>query len=147
MKVFLLEDVPNVGKKHQIVDVRDGYARNFLLKKNLAKVYAANNRKEIDAILNQQQSLADEKLLKNSLLKKTLENLELVFSLKTHNNKEFHRITHHDIIKKLKSDYQIELSKFVFKNHQSFTVGSHELILQLDKSVAATLKILVKAEA
>ena len=36
MKVILLSDVKNVGKKDQVVEVSDGYARNFLLKRNLA---------------------------------------------------------------------------------------------------------------
>ena len=54
MKVILLSDVKNVGKKDQVVEVSDGYARNFLLKRNLAVAQTQGSMK----VLHQQQEEA-----------------------------------------------------------------------------------------
>jgi len=73
MKVILLQDVPKVGKKYEIKNVKDGFARNFLLLKNLAKIAEAGTLKEIEAA---KQKEAREKERRTESLVATMSDLE-----------------------------------------------------------------------
>ncbi|WP_391592179.1 LSU ribosomal protein L9p [[Mycoplasma] cavipharyngis] len=147
MKVFLLEDVVKVGKKHQVVEVKDGFAKNFLFAKKLALIYSEKNKSKIDKILLNVLTKRDEDLLALNLLKQTLDKLQLVFYLKYNetNHKEYHRISHHHIIKELKEKHQLELSKYAFKDRQTFGIGAHQVKIYLTKDVVATLNFTVQA--
>ena len=59
MKVILLDDVSKVGRRGEVRDVSDGYARNFLLPKKLALTATPGNLKNLDHIKTQQQAKAD----------------------------------------------------------------------------------------
>lgn len=71
MKVILLKDVKNLGKKNEIKDVSDGYGRNFLIKKSLAKL-ATNPEIEIAKKRKQKEDLSkeEEKIKEKELIKK-----------------------------------------------------------------------------
>ena len=56
MKVILLEDVKKVGKKDEVKDVSDGYARNYLMKNNLAIPYTEGSKKVLNSQLAQRQN-------------------------------------------------------------------------------------------
>lgn len=145
MKVFFLETVPNVGVKHTVKEVADGYARNFLIRQNLALAYNDTNLPTINRILQKAQSVLGEQLLNATLLKAELEKLHLQFVLKTHNNKSFGYITHHDIIVALK-EHNLKITKFHFVDRVKYDVGEHIIALKLSPSVVATLKISVRAQ-
>jgi large subunit ribosomal protein L9 len=59
MKVILLDDVASVGRRGEVRDVSDGYARNFLLPKKLALTASAGNLNNLEHIKNQQDAKAD----------------------------------------------------------------------------------------
>ena len=59
MKVILLDDVAKVGRRGEVRDVSDGYARNFLIPKKLALSATAGNLKNLDHIKRQQEAKAD----------------------------------------------------------------------------------------
>ena len=59
MKVILLDDVAAVGRRGEVRDVSDGYARNFLIPKQLALSASAGNLKNLDHIKKQQEAKAD----------------------------------------------------------------------------------------
>jgi len=59
MKVILLDDVASVGRRGEVRDVSDGYARNFLLPKKLAVTASAGNLNNLEHIKNQQDAKAD----------------------------------------------------------------------------------------
>ena len=59
MKVILLDDISKVGRRGEVRDVSDGYARNFLLPKKLALTATPGNLKNLDHIKTQQQAKAD----------------------------------------------------------------------------------------
>ena len=62
MKVILLEDVKSVGKKGELVNVSDGYARNFILKKNLGKEATPKNLNDLKLQKQNEEKLAAENL-------------------------------------------------------------------------------------
>lgn len=145
MKIFFLETVPNVGEKHTVKEVADGYAKNFLIRKNLALAYNDANQPVIDRILRQAQSVENEAILDATLLKAEIEKLHLRFVQKTHNNKLFGHITHHDIIVALQ-ERGLSVTKFHFTDHAKYDIGDHDVVFKLSKTITAVLKITVTAE-
>ena len=69
MKVILLQNVKNVGKKDEIVEVSDGYAQNFLFKKGLAIKYTAGSKNHLDKELQEREE-KEQELIKQQILKK-----------------------------------------------------------------------------
>ena len=82
MKVILLQDVKSVGKKGDILDANDGYARNFLLPKKLAVAATADNLNNLKLQKNNQEKVAQEQLEAAQNFAKELESKEVVLSIK-----------------------------------------------------------------
>lgn len=148
MKIILLEDVKNVGKKGQILDVADGYARNFLIRNRKAVEATAQSKavlEEQNALKIQQEKEAVEKATE---LKAQLEKLTLVFSLKTGDNgRVFGSISGKQIEEELKKQYKISIDKRKILNSEPISsLGFTKIQIELHRSVVASLTIQVKAE-
>ena len=110
MKVILLQDMAGLGKKYDVKNVSDGYARNFLVPKNLAKIATP---KAIKAIEAEKKRLEQEKKIQENILQKNLESLKdlkIVFDGK--NNEKGHLfagIHNQDISKILKEQYHLDI--------------------------------------
>lgn len=88
MKVILLQDVPNVGKKYEIKNVSDGYGRNFLLARNLAKIATIQ---VIQAVEKEKKISGQEKQIQQDILKKNLASLNtLKITIKQKANEKGH---------------------------------------------------------
>lgn len=72
MKVILLQDVPNVGRKYEVKNVSDGYARNFLIPRNLAQIATTQT---IQAIETKKKQLEQEREIHKDILEKNIESL------------------------------------------------------------------------
>ena len=111
LKVVLLENVKKVGKKLEIVDVSDGYAKNYLLPRKLAKL--ADNQAVAEAagknsaIMFKKQTQREEALE----IKKQLEENVLEFKLKAKNGKFFGSITSKEIAEEIKIKLKLEIDK------------------------------------
>lgn len=81
MKVILLSDVKKVGKKDDVVEVSDGYARNFLIKRKLAVAYTKGSSKILDEQLAIKKEHEEQLKKEAEALKKKLETMKLEFSL------------------------------------------------------------------
>lgn len=145
MKVFLLETIKNVGIKNHVVDVKDGYAKNFLIPKKLAVFYSEKTKKQIEKKQLNFQNQNEYQIVQLNLLKQTIEKLNLVFFLKTANDKEFGKVTHLQILEKLK-EYKIDLTKHAFNDKHHYGIGEHKIKLILSPKVMAILLINVKPE-
>lgn len=110
MKIILLQDVPKVGRKYEVKNVSDGYARNFLLVKNLAKIATS---KAIKAVESEKKQVEEEKKTQEDILQKNLEglkDLKIVFDGK--NNEKGHLfagIHGQDISKILKEQSHLDI--------------------------------------
>ena len=83
MKVILLKDVPKIGKKFEVKEVKDGYARNFLLAKNLGKPATEEALKWLEVQREIMEKKAEEDLKKSQDIASSMGEMELTISVKT----------------------------------------------------------------
>ena len=112
MKVILLQDIKNVGKKDEIINANDGYARNFLFPKNLALEATKDNLLKLQAKKNSQihkKNLEIEEYRKQANI---IKDLSLEIKVKAGaNGKIFGGVTAKEISEELKNQYKIEIDK------------------------------------
>ena len=77
MKVILTKDIPNIGKKYDVKNVSDGYARNFLFPKKLAIVATEKEIKNLEAKKEKAKAEAEKDLTKNQEIARKLESMEI----------------------------------------------------------------------
>lgn len=144
MKVILLNEVKNLGKVNQIVEVSDGYAKNYLFPKNLA-IIATDDALEVNKkIKDQEKDVALEQLKYYQNMKKDLESLTLEFHLLTNNGKVTNAISTKQICSYLHYNYGIEIDKHKFINfHPIKTIGTTEVIVKLYSDIIAKIKVKV----
>ena len=146
MKVILLKDVKNLGKKDEVIEVSDGYARNFLFRQNLAVIA---NTKSIEN-LKENQNLEKSRLetIKQDALKlKTkMENVTLTFSLKSgKEGKTFGSISTKQIGESLEQlGFKIDKRKILCDPLSS--LGMHQVKIELHKEVVVTIMVRINEE-
>ncbi len=147
MKVILLQDVKGSGKKGDVINASDGYARNFLLPKNLAVEANAANMTQLN---NQKASVEHKKAVNrdnSKLLKERLENKKIVIKAKSGDNgKLFGAVTSIDIEKAIKEQAQIEVDKrkVVLKDSIK-ALGEYEVVVKLFEDISAKVKIEIQS--
>lgn len=141
MKVILLQDVKNVGKKGEVKEVSDGYARNFLLMRKLAVQASDDSLK----VLNKQKAEADAKeaqeVAKAEGLKKELATKVFKFKVNVKNGKVFNSVSTKQIHEALKAQgYTIDKRKII-DNDPITTLGFTNIRIELHKGVIATIRV------
>lgn len=112
MKVILLQDIKNVGKKEQIIEANDGYARNYLFPKKLAIEASKDNIAKLQAKQKSEANKKQAEIESNKELAKKIEKMELNITARAgENGKIFGGITSKEISEELKKQYGIEIDK------------------------------------
>ena len=145
MKVILLQDVKAQGKKGEVINVSDGYARNFLFPKNLAKVADAQvltelkNREEANAFREAEDR-------KEALeLKSKLDKITLTFqSTGGADGRLYGAITTKDLSTKLENEHKIRIDKKKIEIDNIKVVGEYVATVKIYREISANVKILVK---
>ena len=149
MKVILLQDVKSLGKKGDIVEVNDGYARNFLLKTK--KGVEANNKNMNDLKLHKanQDKIAQEQLEAARELGKKLEESKVTVSIKTgEGGRAFGSVSSKEIAEEVKKQLDLTIDKKKVQLKEAIKVpGTHVVPIKLHPKVTADLKVLVTEEA
>lgn len=143
MKVILLSDVSKVGKKDQIVEVADGYARNFLIKNKLA-VEATKKSMEVLDHQKVEQKLHEQELKKQAEeTAKKLENIMLTFQVKVGaGSKVFGAVSTKQIVDELQKKHGIKVDKRKFIDTESVgSLGVTKLRIELFKDVIGEVSV------
>lgn len=145
MKVILLEDVKTLGKKGQIVNINDGYARNFVLPKKLGVEATPKNLNDLKLQNANKEKLAQEALDAAKELAEKLEAGKVVLSIKTgEGGKAFGSVSSKEIATEVKNQmgYEIDKKKIQLKDAIK-TLGTHTVPVKLHAKVTAELKVVV----
>ena len=143
MKVILLQDVKNLGKKNQVVEVSEGYFRNFLSKNKLAVLASKTANQHLEKDLAELQKIEDTNVANAIKLKAQLEAVTLNFKLKSNNGKAFGSVSQKQIIDLLK-EQNIIITKYMFSDDfQPLKVGNVHIELNVYKTINAKLHIIV----
>jgi len=150
MKVILLRDIKGLGKKGEVRDAKDGYAKNFLIKNGLAKIADTGGIK-MAQVLNQQKQEKNLKIQEDiKQLEKKLKSIVLNISLKfSENGKEaYESVSKKQIIDGLKNDFGIVLDNIqdIVLEKNIKEKGNHEIHINLGYGVIVPFKIEVIAK-
>lgn len=149
MKVILKEDVKSLGKKGEIVNVSDGYARNFILK--TGKGIEANTKNLNDLKLKKanDDKVAQEHYEAAVELGKKIEAGKIEVSIKTgEGGKAFGSVSSKEIATEVKAQMELEVDKKKVQLKDAIkALGTYEVSIKLHPKVTAKLKVIVKEEA
>lgn len=144
MKVILLADVKGSGKKNQIIDVNDGYARNFLIPRKLAKEATATNINAVD-VAEKAEAHRKEVMKKEALENaEKLKNISVKVLGKGGNGKMFGSISSQDVASAIKSQHGFDIDKKKIDIPQMKSAGEYEAVLKLYPDVSTKIKVIVE---
>lgn len=146
MKVILIEDVKSLGKKGQIVDVNDGYARNFILAKKLGLEATPKNLNDLKLKKQNQEKVAKEQYEEALAFAERLSGMEVNVSIKAgEGGKIFGSVSSKEIAEAAKEQLDIELDKKKMQLPNPIkSVGSQMVPIKLHPKVTAQLKVNVR---
>ena len=143
MKVILLEDVKSLGKKGEVVNVSDGYARNFIFKKNLGLEANGKNLNVLQLQKQNEEKVAQEHLEAAQELAKKLEAAKVELKIKTgEGGRTFGSVSSKEIAIAVKEQLGYDLDKKKIQIKEVIrTPGMHLVPVKLHQKVTAELKV------
>lgn len=148
MKVILCADIKNVGKKDQIINASDGYARNFLFPKKLAVPADKENMSKLQAKQESKQYKRDLELEEAKKVAEKINEITLKITTKSgENGKIFGSITSKEIAQNLEEQFKIVVDKKKINLKEPIkSLGTTNVELKLFEGVNAKLKVMVVSE-
>ena len=141
MEVIFIKDLKNQGKKGEIKEVKDGYAKNFLIKNGYAVQKTETSSKILEKEKAQEKAQDLENIKEAEKLKKQIENDLIKFKVKTGaQDKVFGSVSAKQIKEELDKKYKISKNQINLKNPIS-SLGFHNVEIILYKNIKANLKV------
>ena len=143
MKVILLDNIKGVGKKDEIINASDGYARNFLFPKKLAVEANNENLSKLKAKQDSAQYKKNVEKEEAEKMQNRLKDITLEFKVKAgENGKIFGGVTAKEISENLKNQYNIEIDKKKINLSETIKViGTRVVDIKLFEGVIGKLKV------
>jgi len=148
MKVILTQDVKNQGVKGQVLEVSDGYARNYLLPKGLAEEASKTKLKEIEEKNLRDAKKKDKEKEDAEKIKAKLQDQTLEIKVKTGgNDKLFGAVTSKEIADGIQGKFGIKIDKKKIEMAETFKhLGEYTIKIKIYPSVQAELNVVIKSE-
>ena len=149
MKVILLQDVKSLGKKGEIVNVNDGYARNFILPKKLGVEATGKNLNDLKLQKNNEKKVAQENLDAAKKLAAELAEGKVELAIKVgEGGRAFGSVSSKEIAAAVKEQMGLDVDKKKIQLKEAIkSLGTHIVSVKLHPEVTAELKVVVKEEA
>jgi len=147
VKVILIEDVENLGKKYEVKDVKPGYARNFLIPKNMVKLATKQNLKWLKDQQEIIEKEAVEDLKKAQELTSQIDGIEVTINVKVGESGQlFESINNVKIAEKLKSlGFNVKKSQIKLEDPIK-EVGEFPIKVMLDHNLEAEIRLIIVEE-
>lgn len=148
MKVILLEDVKSLGKKGEIVNVNDGYARNFILPKKLGLEATSKNLNDLKLQKQNDEKVAQEKLDAAKALAEEIKEKSVTVKIQAGvEGKVFGSISSKEIATEAKKQLNMDIDKKKIVIPDAIkSLGTYNVNIKLHKDVTATLRVKVEAK-
>ena len=145
MKVILTQDVKSLGKKNQLIEVKDGYARNYLFKNNLAIEADAKNLNIIKDRRLSDDSKKDKEFVDANILKSKLEGKQVMVEvLAGEKGKLFGSITSKDIADAIKAQYKTSIDKRKIQLDEPIkSIGKTNVVIKIHTDVPINIEVIV----
>lgn len=148
MKVILLEDVKSLGKKGEIVQINDGYARNFILPKKLGVEATGKNLNDLKLQKNNEKKVAAENLAAAKELAAKIGEGKVTLAIKIgEGGRAFGSVSSKEIGQAVSDQLGLEVDKKKIQLKEAIkTLGTHEVDIKLHPEVTAHLKVVIEEE-
>ena len=148
MKIILLQDVKALGKKGEIVNVNDGYARNFILPKKLGLEATGKNLNDLKLQKANEEKVAQQILDEAKELGKKLEAGKVELAIKIgEGGRAFGSVSSKEVAVAVKEQMGFEIDKKKIQLKDALkTLGTHTVSVKLHPKVTAELKVIVTEE-
>ncbi len=147
MKVILREDVVHLGSAGNIVDVRDGYARNFLIPRNFAIPATSTNLKSFEHVRRQMEAKREKRKREAEALKSKLERISCSISKKVgEQDKLFGSVTSQDIEKAFQAEGFTVDKKDILLSEPIKSLGVYTVPIRVFEEIVANAKVWVVKE-
>lgn len=146
MKIILLEDVKTLGKKGQVVEVSDGYARNFVLPKKLGIEANGKNMNDLKLQKANEEKIAQEQLEAAQEFAALMETKEVAVAIKSgEGGRTFGSISSKEIAEEAKKQCGLEIDKKKIQMSEPIkNLGVYEVAVRLHPKVTGKLKVKVQ---
>jgi len=147
MKVILLKNVENFGKKYEVKEAKDGYARNFLIPQGLAKPADEKSLKWLETQKETEEKKAEDELKNVEKVVSGVDGLELVIPVKIGEKEQFfEKITASKVVEKLK-EQGVDVSKGQVNLPEPIkTLGEFPVKIRFEHNLEAEIKLIVTEE-
>lgn len=143
MKVVLMEDVPKLGSKFQVVEVSDGYARNYLIPRGLATPATPALLEEVEKRRQRERQKEERVLQRAQALAQRLSEITLDIPVPAgEGGRLYHAVSAQEIVAQLKAKHGIELDRDQLDLEEPLrTLGIHTITVRLHRQVRGTLRV------
>ncbi|MDQ3082387.1 MAG: 50S ribosomal protein L9 [Gemmatimonadota bacterium] len=146
-QIILTENIPGLGAEADVVKVRRGFARNFLLPQGKAYEVTKSTMRKLDMLKAKRAEREASELNEAEEIARRIGKSKMIFTLETgESGKAFGSVTANDIAMRLKNEVGAEIERHrIVLEHPIKSTGEHELSIKLHADVTATLKFTVKS--